>query len=197
MRTDLIKIYTDIYKLNYWSSKESVSGGGSEIGSTNKIREILPVLFKNYGVKTFIDAPCGDFNWMKLVDMSLLDSYIGIDIVKEVIFTNQCKYTTDKINFQVGDLTSTKLPAGDMILVKDCFIHFSFEDIFSAIENIKYSGIKYLAINHSNDIDKNDSIMTGGGHRPINFSIKPFCFKNVGEYEIDYSSLVVYKVNDL
>ncbi|MDR1323847.1 MAG: class I SAM-dependent methyltransferase, partial [Candidatus Margulisbacteria bacterium] len=65
-----------------WDSKESRSGGGSEVDATKTIRKTLPKLWKKYKIKTFLDVPCGDYNWMKEIDKSTI-TYIGGDIVQE------------------------------------------------------------------------------------------------------------------
>ena len=76
--------FTQIYKTNGFKGKESKSGRGSDFDQTIIIKKEIPLLLKSLGVKTFIDAPCGDFNWQK--DMVLKGvKYIGIDIVSELI----------------------------------------------------------------------------------------------------------------
>ena len=53
-----------IYKSNFWSSKESVSGLGSEYKNTINLRNEMVKLIKNYKIESILDAPCGDFNWI-------------------------------------------------------------------------------------------------------------------------------------
>ncbi len=49
-----------IYKTNFWSSKESVSGLGSEYKNTINIRKEITNLIKEYNIESILDAPCGD-----------------------------------------------------------------------------------------------------------------------------------------
>ena len=56
-----------IYKLNIWSSSESMSGSGSEIRNTRIISNILPKIIKKYKIKTLFDCPCGDMNYMSKI----------------------------------------------------------------------------------------------------------------------------------
>src|SRR3712207_7875432 len=58
--------YTTLFR----SSHESYSGRGSELGATESLRSYLPQLFERLNIKTFLDAPCGDWNWMRQVDLS-------------------------------------------------------------------------------------------------------------------------------
>ena len=57
--------FTAIYKRNLWNNEESLSGGGSTIRRTTKIRELLPDLLESYNINSICDAGCGDFNWMR------------------------------------------------------------------------------------------------------------------------------------
>ena len=86
LRAPLIKDrFSEIYKQNLWNSKESASGEGSEIEYTQPLRQWLTKIVPKYEIKVFVDAPCGDFNWMKEVLPSLSVNYIGLDIVSSVI----------------------------------------------------------------------------------------------------------------
>src|SRR6185295_16640264 len=80
----LRNIFTDIYLSNFWADAESVSGRGSTIARTEVIRTSLPALLESVGAKTLLDAPCGDFNWMRNVDLSGIE-YTGVDVVVELI----------------------------------------------------------------------------------------------------------------
>ena len=135
------EIFRDIYRINEWGGKGTRSGKGSEIGSTINIRKELPILLKELQIKSMLDIPCGDFNWIKEVDLDFL-SYIGADIVPEIIDANNKKYSSKFRKFIKLDITTQNLPQTDLILCRDLFIHLSFKDIFKAIENIKRSFFK-------------------------------------------------------
>jgi hypothetical protein len=54
-----------------------------------------PILFEllpRLNVQTVLDAPCGDWNWMRLVDLSEVE-YIGADILRTVIERNRSNYS--------------------------------------------------------------------------------------------------------
>ncbi|WP_291137371.1 class I SAM-dependent methyltransferase [Flavobacterium sp. UBA7663] len=168
------EVFTDIYKNNHWKSAESISGEGSEIKQTKNLIKELNDLFEEKSVKSVLDLPCGDFNWMRKVDLSKIE-YIGGDIVKELIEENTLKYKKENINFKVLNLISDSLPKCDIILVRDCFVHLSYADINKALKNIKSSGCKYILtttyINHHVNYD----IITGDW-RPLNLQDVPFNF---------------------
>ena len=92
------KRFNLIYKTNFWSSNESVSGYGSELKNTINIEKEIINIIKKYQIKSILDAPCGDFNWVKnVLDKDL--TYIGGDIVQEIIDKNIKKFKNDKLDF--------------------------------------------------------------------------------------------------
>ena len=134
------EIFTDIYKNNNWKSEESVSGQGSTLDATIGIRLALPKLFAKFHVKSVLDIPCGDLNWITKVDFGDI-KYIGADIVPELIAEMSVLHQAD---LRVLDITMDELPKVDLILVRDLFGHFSDVDLKLAIDNVKRSGSKYL-----------------------------------------------------
>jgi hypothetical protein len=64
-----------------------------------------------------------------------------------------------------------------MIIVRDCLVHLSYEDINSAIKNIKSSGSKYLLTTTFTNYHLNHDIVTGDW-RPLNLQEKPFNFSS-------------------
>jgi SAM-dependent methyltransferase len=136
-------VFATIYNNNLWGSGESRSGGGSFVNTTKIIRKMLPVLWKEYDIKIFLDVPCGDYNWMKEVEKDNI-VYIGGDIVNELIEQNNQKYKMENVSFRVLDITKDALPTVDMIFCKDCLQHLSYEDIFKVLKNFKRSKSKYL-----------------------------------------------------
>jgi hypothetical protein len=138
------RTFSAIYKTNTWDSQESVSGEGSELRSTSVIREQLPVIIANYNIQSMLDVPCGDYNWMKIVQKNCI--YTGGDIVAELIEKNQKLYSSDKVQFVQIDITKDTLPKVDLIFCRDCLQHLSYEKAAAALNNFKNSGSKYLLV---------------------------------------------------
>jgi hypothetical protein len=166
--------FTTIYETHFWVDDESRSGGGSNLYATEKIREAIPGLFVKYGVRSVLDIPCGDFFWFKEMNLDL-DRYTGGDIVVPLIASVAEKYTSPTRSFRVMDLTKDVLPECDLILVRDCFIHLSFEAIFAALRNITQSKIRYMLTTHYADLAANVDIETGSYHL-VNLCESPFNF---------------------
>ena len=198
-------IFARYYRNNFWSDPESLSGKGSSISTTARLREKLSSLLRERGVKSMLDIPCGDYNWMKLVQKPGL-RYLGADVVKEMIEKNNQEYRNNFTKFSIIDITKGSLPKVDLILTRDCFVHFSYEAVVKAISEIKKSGSKYFLTTSYPDWSKNFDIKTGFW-RPINLSLKPFNFpepvltileESEGDWDVfKDKSLNLYRVGDL
>src|SRR4249920_2906174 len=70
-RTDIRDVFRHIYNTNGWGGRESVSGEGSSIEQTVIIRKKLPTLLRSIQATTMLDAPCGDYFWMKELSLDL------------------------------------------------------------------------------------------------------------------------------
>lgn len=163
-----------IYNENFWESNESSSGIGSEIKNTIEVIKAIKLIIKQYKTKSIIDIPCGDFNWMSSLDMKNID-YKGYDIVRSVIKENNKKYKKPNVNFYYSDMINSELAKGDLMFVRDCLVHFSFEDIKKSIFRIKQSKSIYLLSTSFVNLKKNTDIYTGDW-RPINLEKEPFNF---------------------
>lgn len=165
-------VFSDIYCKNHWGSAESVSGPGSEARATQRIAETLPLICREYGIASILDIPCGDFHWMKNINLGLCN-YIGADVVPEIIRTNAEKYATNSRRFMHIDATRDPLPECDLIFCRDCFIHLSFEKISEALANFKTSSARYLLASTYKNWPVNFDVVTGG-HRGIDLCAEPF-----------------------
>jgi SAM-dependent methyltransferase len=179
--------FSDIYKKNGWGSKESISGEGSELGYTQRLREWLTPALARYEINRIVDAPCGDLNWMSRVINEFNGYYIGLDIVDSLIDANEKKYGNSQISFQCKDICRDPIPAGDLIIVRDCLFHLSYDAINRFLENLAKTEYRFLlTTSHLGDV-KNTDIPTGG-FRLIDLFSAPFSFEpeNVVERVLDF-----------
>ena len=176
--TDLFKsshredVFTRIYKGNLWGSQDSRSGVGSTSEATANVVEALPALWKDYAIRSMVDAPCGDCNWMSRIAPAL-EMYTGMDIVRPLIEANQRQYP--HLNFRCADLTRDPLPTADAIHCRDCFQHLPTHMILSALRNFEASGARWLLLTTNADVKTYHDVVIGG-FRPINFLRPPFNF---------------------
>ncbi len=165
--------FARIVRTNLWGADSSRSGLGSEIAATAELRGALPSFLERHGVKTLVDAPCGDFGWLSAIELRV--SYIGADIVEALVRENERRYggSSSGRRFVHLDLTRDPLPQGDAVLCRDCLVHLSFENITRAIANIRASGARYLLtttfLEHEHNVDIDD-----GDWRMLNLERPPF-----------------------
>lgn len=141
---DLAARFERIERTNLWGAASSVSGLGSEDIATAAIRDALAPLLQRLGVRTLLDAPCGDAGWIGRTKLDL--EYIGIDIVPSLIEANNRRVVGGELpgRFLVADITRDVLPRADLILCRDCLVHLSFQNIARATARFRESGAQFL-----------------------------------------------------
>lgn len=172
---DKEKLFTFYYKTNAWGSQESVSGYGSTIKYTENIRKEIPGLIRQLGVHRILDAPCGDYNWFRLIPRGKSVHYVGGDIVETLITRNQQLFANENTCFVKLDITKDGLPDADLWLCRDCLFHLSNEDIFNTIDNFFRSDIRYFLTSTHTRCSLNTDILTGC-FRQLNLELPPFSF---------------------
>jgi hypothetical protein len=167
-------IFGRIYRENAWGDSESVSGPGSRQDRAIAFVDDLVAALRQLEVRTLLDAACGDFNWTAPV-ADAVDHYIGADVVAELIAANQARHASPRRTFLQCDLTRDALPAADAVLCRDCLVHFSLDDVWTALEHIRDSGARHLIATTFDDRTRNDDVRTGGW-RTLNMQAPPFAF---------------------
>lgn len=164
--------FTEHYRSRGWLEPETVSGRGSSLERTATIRRELPGLFRDLGVRSVLDAGCGDFHWFRTLEIEL-DSYTGIEVVEELAAANQERDGTDRRRFVSLDITRDDLPRVDLILCRDVLVHLKNRHVRAALENFRRSGSSYLlATTFTGDHPNEDAPL--GGWRPLNLERPPF-----------------------
>lgn len=198
-------IFTSFYNKNSWRGKESVSGPGSDYEQTKFLIPELDILLQELKIGSILDAPCGDFNWMRRVNLNGI-RYHGVDIVDKLIESNSQKYRKRNVSFSVLDIVNDEIPTVDLVIVRDCLVHLPLKDIVKVINNIKNSKSKYLLTTNFlwEHLGCNSEIQAGGWRR-INLCSEPFNFKypdkiiiegNIQSNDRD-KTMSLWKVEDL
>jgi SAM-dependent methyltransferase len=199
------EIFTEYYETNFWEGSESLSGPGSGKDQTHILVKELSCLFEKLEVRSILDLPCGDWNWMQELDLSGIN-YFGGDIVEPLIKTNQKKFGKYFVQFRVIDIINDELPSVDLVLVRDCFIHLSNEAVFKALANIKASKSKWLLTTHFPWLHRqaNEEIEIGG-YRRVDLTQPPFNFSPPSHiiFEFDFQgwdsdkSLALWQIDQM
>ena len=145
----------------------------------------MPIMFDEMGIKSVFDAPCGDFHWMQHVLNDADFSYLGGDIVGELVSANKNKFTTSNVDFIKFDMTSDAFPVADVWLCRAVFYHLSNRDIYFALEQFVDSTIKYiLTTNCVTDEQHINKDIATGDWRSLNLNLPPFNFPRESLWEI-------------
>lgn len=146
--------FEGVYNNNEWrpgnQMKEGVpkSGLGSTLSFTYNARRAITSLVRRSGVRSILDAPCGDLTWMRDLFKefdSLNVSYTGVDIVRGEIKRLQDEFRDDpRRRFAVADVTRSPLPRADLIFSREALQHMPAVDAVRTLHNYARSGAKYL-----------------------------------------------------
>jgi len=166
----------DHFHYGMWAGggAETVSGAGSTARYTERLRPALHQLISSLNVKTLLDAPCGDFNWMQYLDLSGVQ-YIGVDIVEQVVAENKERFARPGVDFRVSDITKDPLPSATLMLCRDVILHLPYMAIADLFENISKSEIDYILIS-SHVVPINRDLAVPGAARLVNLTAAPFDF---------------------
>jgi hypothetical protein len=165
-------VFTSIHRRNAWRGEESASGPGSSLEATYVLRCELPRLLAEIGCASLLDAPCGDLWWLKEAPLPAA-SYCGVDIVEAVIAANRCRHGAPGRTFLCLDLRRDPLPQAELVLCRDCLVHFSFRDALAALANFRASGATWLLTTTFRSHPRNRDAVTGEW-RPLNLELPPF-----------------------
>jgi hypothetical protein len=195
-------VFTRVYESAAWGSQESGSGDGSELRATGNVRDWLPGALSRLGARSLLDAPCGDWNWMRHADLSGLDEYHGVDIVPAVIDQNTAEFGGPHRHFTVADLTADPLPRADAILCRDALVHVSYQDAAKILASFASTGATWLLLNTYPEVTRNRNQFTGHRWRRLNFRLEPFGFPEPLEVaadggNVDPSQLSVWRLQEL
>ena len=164
--------FSAIYRGNGFVGTESLSGAGSTRFQTRVIRQKLPELFRELGVRSVLDIPCGDFHWMRDVDLSDIH-YTGADLVDDMVRKNQRLFGSPLRAFERINLITDPLPAADLVFCRDCLVHLPYEDALAAIETIRKSKCQWLLTTTFTRTSPNTDL-DAAGWRALNLTLAPF-----------------------
>jgi hypothetical protein len=172
--TGRAQIFRRMYRLNRWSSTATVSGVGSDLEQTAIVRRELPALLARHQIRSLVDAPCGDMFWLRRVEGLELDSYIGVDIVPELIAELAKAPPIPGAEFRRLDVVSDPLPKADAVLCRDLLVHLKYQQIYRCLQNFRASGATYILVT-TFPAQANADIVSGRW-RPVNLQAEPFSF---------------------
>ena len=180
-------IFQNIYLNERWSrtSNEEIelsekfgfdhvpeSGAGSVVAYSQPWINAVNEYIAKDDVQTILDIGSGDFNLSKELDL-LGKTYIGLDVAPYIYEKTSVAYTTSNVSFMLGDAVTMDLPAADLIICKDVFIHQDNASILTLLEKVEATAKYALIANcYLPSVDNPDT--ENGIYRPLNLDTAPF-----------------------
>ena len=161
-----------IYHRRMWQNPESASGFGSTMEATGQLRAGLEALFAEHEVTSWLDAPCGDFNWQGAVAFG--GTYIGADIVPELIADTSRAHAGEGRSFIVADIARDTLPQAEAVLCRECLNHLPLADGLAALANLEGAASRFVMVTHYPDCTANAEQPASFRYRPLNLTRAPF-----------------------
>jgi len=146
--------------------------------------EIIKKIKKKYHILSLLELPCGISSWMPDNNLEL-ENYTRADFVPQLVDWLKLKAAQELSNKELSnkqrhieliDIRYDSLKKYDLICVNDIFTRLNYEELTSALYQIKQSGTKYL-LTKNFDITQNRGmkLMTGKIF-PIKLQIQPYMF---------------------
>lgn len=173
-------VFDHIYSQKMWRKG---SGDGSTPENTEAYREFLQQFIREQGIRSIVDAGCGDWQFMRLVDLRGID-YLGID-VSEVVMRTTKAHGREGVRFIEGDVRTVSLPAADLLVMKDVLQHWSADDILGFVPQLA----RFRFCLFTNDLDRSRSgeinrDISAGGYRSLDLTGRPF--RLPGKYVLSF-----------
>jgi SAM-dependent methyltransferase len=177
-----------IYHTSQWQSR-SRSGPGSLPELNAPYLQALDATLAEHNIKSVIDIGCGDWTLYQ----SAFDwhgkqiSYIGIDVVPELVDRLNRLYGRDNVEFRQLDVYSTELPEADLYILKDVMQHWPNDRIAKFFPQLKrcrfalitndveaYSPRKRPFRKLLQHLPRSKTDISVGGYRPLRLREPPY-----------------------
>lgn len=142
--------FRHVYRAKMWGSDGDArffSGPGSRGEAAELYAQRIAELLECHSTQlgrpiTVIDIGCGDFQvGSALVSRLPTITYIGCDIVPELIAYNSKRFAAERVSFLQLDVVSGPLPKGDVCLVRQVLQHLSNGEIARVLARLDYQFI--------------------------------------------------------
>jgi hypothetical protein len=172
----------------------SWDGPGASVNCTEGLREELPRLLYDLGVQTMLDAACGDWNWMQMINLHGIH-YTGWDVDPGRI--RKCAERAGQVTLERGPylapprfvvnnmLTVEVVPHFDLILCRDFLGHLTNDYISGVLDKFQASGSQWLLATTYPESDNeftynpDNYVWLGYMEHPVNLEEPPFSLRKL------------------
>ena len=172
--------FDDVYKKAAWGVNpegHGSSGGGSTMKNTVIYRAFLQQFMEDKGVKSVVDAGCGDWEFSQSMNWDGID-YKGYDIVDSVIEEDKKKYAKPNIQFFAANIVAENLPPADLLLCKQVLQHLPLADVKTFLQQLpKYKHVLITDSVEPDSFSADNRDIAPGDFRPLDITAPPFNVK--------------------
>lgn len=161
--------FSAIYRDNEWGYG---SGVGSLPDNNTGYMRFLESFLQQRKISSVVDFGCGDWQFSRLIDWQGA-SYLGLDLVPEVIAANRQAHAREGVEFAVFN-SLDDVPTADQLLCKDVFQHLPNDTIRSYLDVFKQRARFLLITNDDQPADALNGVIEAGGWRPVSLEQPPF-----------------------
>lgn len=168
--TETKEIFENIYKNNYWNGG---SGPGSRLEYNTEYMKILQRLFVDLDIKSIVDIGCGDWQFSRYLNFGKIN-YIGLDVVEDVVKTNNKLFGKTNIQFKNIDIIQNigLIENTDLIILKDVVQHWPTKTIIKVVNELRIKTKYILLTNCCHQQTAMDDILIGEW-RPLSHAMYP------------------------
>jgi hypothetical protein len=169
---------------------ETADGPGATLALTDKLRGWLPELIHRHQITTMLDAACGDWSWLRLVDLGGVE-YTGWDVDPGRIETcRQRVFDEARRRHGCGPapkfeavnlLTVDHIDYYDLVLCRDFLMHVTNDHITAVLDKIIAGGTPLLlattflgADNAARAWRPEEATWPGYMEQPVDLTAEPF-----------------------
>jgi SAM-dependent methyltransferase len=166
------KVFEEIYQKNAWggSAGELFSGVGSRHRPAELYIATVSEFIARHNLKTVLDLGCGDFEIGRRL-AAHCHSYIGVDVVPQVIERHSARFANERVRFLCLDITSDELPDADLCLIRQVLQHMSNEQIQRVLSLLRKFPHVLVTEHYPHNVRSyNRNIVHGSGTRVEEFS---------------------------
>ncbi len=168
-----LKAFREIYKKEYWPSKDpsyfglQCSGQGALLRNAQSAAAALQIILTKMKIHmgkqslSILDMGCGDLQWMSKFLITRDDiEYTGMDIIPEIINSHKQQFENlPNSHFMQLDVVTTPVNESyDIIILRDVLQFLHQSDALRALQHLSNSGSKFLLATSFPDTTQNGDI---------------------------------------
>lgn len=139
-RRDPAAVFSSIYRNKIWAAgaakgSDFYSGVGSTEAFTEPYERLIAQFIKDNNIRVVVDLGCGDFQVGQRILQKVECTYVGVDVVDDLIARNNARFGSEKVSFYSRDISHDPLPDGDLCLIRQVLQHLDNATIERVLQN--------------------------------------------------------------